>query len=170
MGTDAYLTVAGTYNTTNFGAKTNAITSTKLYLKPKSLSLGEEEWLGAPAITNGVISTSTGGYIDVSGLITKSSGSMTANAKTIAANSKNLVFTLGQEYDAMLVVSDTVADTLNAVGTTSARTTVSSGSILMSAVKGEGVCFGTFYDSTVGGPLQVDKREVLGGASFKTWN
>lgn len=170
MGTDAYLTVAGTYNTTNFGAKTNAITSTKLYLKPKNLSLGEEEWLGAPAITNGVISTSTGGYIDVSSLITKSSGSMTASAKTIAANSTNLIFTLGQEYDAMLVVSDTVADTLSAVGTTSARTTVSSGSILMSAVKGEGVCFGTFYDSTVGGPLQVDKREVLGATGTTTWN
>lgn len=175
MGTDAYLTLAGTYNTTNFGAKTNGITKTRLYLKPKNLSMGEEEWLSsATAIaTDGTISTSVGSYVDVSGIVTKSSGNMTTNAvvlKTSGTSGNNVKFILGQEYDAMLVVSDTVTDTLSAVGETSTRTQVSSGSILMSAVKGEGVCFGTFYDSTVGGPLQVDKREVLGGASFKTWN
>ena len=175
MGTDAYLTLAGTYNTTNFGAKTNGITKTRLYLKPKNLSMGQEEWeSSATAIaSDGTISTSVGSYVDISGIVTKSSGNMTTNGvilKTSGTSGNNIKFILGQEYDAMLVIGDTVADTLTAVGDTYTRTTVSSGSILMSAVKGEGVCFGTFYDSTVGGPLQVDKREVLGATGTTTWN
>ena len=175
MGTDAYLTLAGTYNTTNFGAKTNAITKTRLYLKPKNLSMGQEEWeSSATAIaSDGTISTSVGSYVDVSGIVTKSSGNMTTNGvilKTSGTSGNNIKFILGQEYDAMLIVGDTVANTLSAVGETYTRTQVSSGSILMSAVKGEGVCFGTFYDSTVGGPLQVDKREVLGATGTTTWN
>jgi hypothetical protein len=178
MSTDAYLTFSGAYNPINFGAVTNSVKKVILQIKPKEL--GWEEAGGysttASGNTTGVLSTTAATNFDISSMITKNttSGALTCSnliLKTSGTSGNKIQFTTGQEYNARIVVIDALTETNKYKSqAVDEFTNVSSGSILMSAVKGEGVCFGTFYDSTVGGPLQVDKREVLGATGTATWN
>lgn len=171
VDTTGYLTLSGTYNAVNFGAVTNSIPTVKLQVKTKATAWTAAKIAGA---ANGVIDASKVNEYTITGLITRGSGKFSCSngLLRVSGNSgNNIAFALGTEYDVRIIVYDQLtakASYSNQVVTKDAQ--VNSGKILFSAIKGEGVCFGTFYDSSVGGPLQVNKKEVLGATVISTWN
>ena len=171
VDTAGYLTLSGTYNAVDFGAVTNSIPTVKLQVKSKGTDWTAIKITGA---TNGTIDTSKVNEYTITGLITRESGSFSCSnglLKVSGNSGNNINFALGTEYDARIIVYDQLTSKSSYSSQIVTKDTqVSSGKILFSAVKGEGVCFGTFYDSSVGGPLQVNKKEVLGAAVISTWN
>lgn len=171
VDTAGYLTLSGTYNAVNFGAVTNSIPTVKLQIKTKGIAWTATKIAGA---TNGTIDASKVNEYTITGLITRESGSFSCSNELlkVSGNSgNNINFVLGTEYDARIIVYDQLTSKSSyssQIVTKDAQ--VSSGKILFSAVKGEGVCFGTFYDSEIGGPLQVNKKEVLGSEVISTWD
>lgn len=171
VDTTGYLTLSGTYNAVNFGAVTNSIPTVKLQVKSKGTDWTATKITGA---TNGTIDTSKVNEYTITGLITRGSGSFSCSSgllKVSGNSGNNINFALGTEYDARIIVYDQLTSrTSYSSQIVTKDTQIGSGKILFSAVKGEGVCFGTFYDSSVGGPLQVNKKEVLGAEVISTWN
>lgn len=171
VDTTGYLTLNGTYNAVDFGAVINSIPTIKLQIKTKEISWTATKIAGA---TNGIIDASKVNEYTITGLITRESGSFSCSnglLKVSGNSGNNINFVLGTEYDARIIVYDQLTSKSSyssQIVTKDAQ--VSSGKILFSAVKGEGVCFGTFYDSEIGGPLQVNKKEVLGSEVISTWD
>ena len=156
VSTTAYLTLAGTYNTLNFGAVTNSVTSVKLQIKTKNTPWTATKITGA---TTGVIDTTKINEYTITNLLTTSNGNIACSAKElkVSGTSGNLLqFVLGTEYDARIIVTDQLtAKSSFSSQVVTKDTSITSGKVLFSAVKNGGVCFGGFYNEAVGGALQA---------------
>ena len=130
VGENINLTIAGTYSTTNFGNKTNNIKTVQLRMKVKT-------------------SDNYGDWISILDRVSISGGKITADNITIS----NVTFTLGTEYDVQIRITDELSED-------SESASISDGTVLWSAVKGQGVNFGGLYDPDEGGPLQVNGKQL----------
>lgn len=142
-GTTCVMTAKATFWNQNFGSAANGITGVKVRRKVKSSS----SWSSYVSLTSSQYSVS-GSTVTISNL---------------GLTSSTLSVDLGTEYTFEVVVLDKL-DTSNAI-----QFNVNSGTVLLSAVKGKGVCFGGLYNSTTGGPLQVAGNKVLGFVTEGTW-
>lgn len=171
INTTGYLTLNGTYDTINFGAVTNDVPTIKLQIKTKGTSWTSTKINGA---ANGTINTSKVNEYVITSLVNRGNGNFSCSNKLLkvsGSSGNNINFALGVDYDARIIIYDQLTRKSTYTNQVITKdTAVSSGKILFSAIKGEGVCFGTFYDSSIGGPLQVNKKEVLGATQISTWN
>lgn len=171
MGKSAYLTFNGTYNPLNFGAVTNSIASVVLQVKEKSIAWGT----GSAGASDGNIDKTKVNNYTITSMISKNttSGALSCSnivIKTSGTSGNNLIFEPGTEYDIRIIVKDQLTNKSSySSQAIQATTSISSGNILFSAIKNKGVCFGTFYSGEVGGPLQVNQKEVLGSSVVSTW-
>ena len=138
------MSLTATYWNQKFGsassAKTNAVSSVKYRVKTK----------GASSFGSWVTLT-TSQY-------TISGNSITMNAVTITGTT----FTLGTYYTVEIMITDSLDSTTK-------QFEVSSGTVIFSAVKGKGMCFGGLYNTTTGGPLQLAGNKVLGFSVESSW-
>ena len=143
-GTNIKMSLTATYWNQKFGsassAKTNAISSIKYRVKQK----------GASSFGSWVTLT-TSQY-------TISGNSIRMNAVTITGTT----FTLGTYYTVEIMITDSLDSTTK-------QFEVSSGTVIFSAVKGKGMCFGGLYNTTTGGPLQLAGNKVLGFSVESSW-
>lgn len=133
VGEKLVITLSGKYSNTNFGAKTNSVKSVQLRRKVKNDS-------------------NYGDWIDIKSLIT-----INAENGTFSCNSKELTsqtFILGTEYDIEIKIADELSSDTEPVS-------LNSGKVLLSALKNKGISVGGIYDENLGGPLQLDNKNVI---------
>lgn len=133
VGKKLVITLSGKYSNTNFGAKTNSVKSVQLRRKVKNDS-------------------NYGDWIDIKSLIT-----INAENGTFSCNSKELTsqtFILGTEYDIEIKIADELSSDTEPVS-------LNSGKVLLSALKNKGISIGGIYNEKLGGPLQLDKKNVI---------
>lgn len=133
VGEKLVITLSGKYSNTNFGAKTNSVKSVQLRRKVKNDS-------------------NYGDWIDIKSLIT-----INAENGTFSCNSKELTsqtFILGTEYDIEIKIADELSSDTEPVS-------LNSGKVLLSALKNKGICIGGIYNEKLGGPLQLNKKNVI---------
>lgn len=133
VGEKLVITLSGKYSNTNFGAKTNSVKSVQLRRKVKNDS-------------------NYGDWIDIKSLIT-----INAENGTFSCNSKELTsqtFILGTEYDIEIKIADELSSDTEPVS-------LNSGKVLLSALKNKGISIGGIYNEKLGGPLQLDKKNVI---------
>lgn len=133
VGEKLVITLSGKYSNTNFGAKTNSVKSVQLRRKVKNDS-------------------NYGDWIDIKSLIT-----INAENGTFSCNSKELTsqtFILGTEYDIEIKIADELSSDTEPVS-------LNSGKVLLSALKNKGISIGGIYDENLGGPLQLDNKNVI---------
>lgn len=171
VGKTCLLTLDGTYNNVNFGAKTNTIKKVKMLVKEKKLDWSAETVTGN---TNGILTVGKINEFNITSILTVSSGKITCSNKKILVSGgtgEPIQFVLGVEYEVKLIIADELTNLSSyADQAYSIITPISSGKVLFSAVKGEGVCFGGFYDSATGGVLQTDGISNLKGNLNVTGN
>ena len=162
VSTTAYLTLAGTYNTLNFGAVTNSISSVKLQIKTKNTAWTATKITGA---TTGVIDATKVNEYTITNLLTASNGNIACSAKELKVNGTSgnpLQFVLGTDYDARIIVYDQLTSKSSFSSQVVYKDiSITSGKVLFSAVKNGGVCFGGFYTAAVGGALQVNSNSFF---------
>lgn len=76
---------------------------------------------------------------------------------TFSCDSKEITgqtFTLGTEYDIEVQVKDELSSDTEPVS-------LNSGKVLLSALKNKGISIGGIYNEKLGGPLQLDKKNVI---------
>lgn len=133
VGEKLVITLSGKYSNTNFGAKTNSVKSVQLRRKVKNDS-------------------NYGDWIDIKSLIT-----INAENGTFSCNSKELTsqtFILGTEYDIEIKIADELSSDTEPIS-------LNSGKVLLSALKNTGICVGGIYNENLGGPLQLDNKNVI---------
>ncbi len=133
VGEKLVITLSGKYSNTNFGAKTNSVKSVQLRRKVKNDS-------------------NYGDWIDIKSLIT-----INAENGTFSCNSKELTsqtFILGTEYDIEIKIADELSSDTEPVS-------LNSGKVLLSALKNKGICVGGIYNENLGGPLQLNNKDVM---------
>lgn len=133
VGKKLVITLSGKYSNTNFGAKTNSVKSVQLRRKVKNDS-------------------NYGDWIDIKSLIT-----INAENGTFSCNSKELTsqtFILGTEYDIEIKIADELSSDTEPVS-------LNSGKVLLSALKNKGISIGGIYNEKLGGPLQLDNKNVI---------
>ena len=133
-GTTILIVCNGTYANVNFGTKNNTVKSIKYRRKAKNTSIWSDwsEIISKFAISNGVFQNAS------------------ANELT------GTTWDFGVEYDVQIRVYDELSNSQVT------NFEVNSGQILMSALKGKGVCFGNIYDEQEGGLLQIDGVNIEG--------
>lgn len=139
VGEKLVITLSGKYSNTNFGAKTNSVKSVQLRRKVKNDS-------------------NYGDWIDIKSLIT-----INAENGTFSCNSKELTsqtFILGTEYDIEIKIADELSSDTEPVS-------LNSGKVLLSALKNKGISVGGIYDENLGGPLQLDNKNVINWINSK---
>lgn len=156
VSTTAYLTLAGTYNALNFGAVTNSILSVKLQIKTKNTAWTATKITGA---ATGIIDATKVNEYTITNLLTASNRNIACSAKELkvsGTSGNSLQFVLGTEYDARIIIYDQLTSKSSFSSQVVAKdTSITSGKVLFSAVKNGGVCFGGFYNTAVGGALQL---------------
>nr|DAE92176.1 MAG TPA: protein of unknown function DUF859 [Siphoviridae sp. ctES717] len=133
VGEKLVITLSGKYSNTNFGAKINSVKSVQLRRKVKNDS-------------------NYGDWIDIKSLIT-----INAENGTFSCNSKELTsqtFILGTEYDIEIKIADELSSDTEQVS-------LNSGKVLLSALKNKGISVGGIYDENLGGPLQLNNKDVI---------
>lgn len=133
IGEKLVITLSGKYSNTNFGAKINSVKSVQLRRKVKNDS-------------------NYGDWIDIKSLIT-----INAENGTFSCNSKELTsqtFILGTEYDIEIKIADELSSDTEPVS-------LNSGKLLLSALKNKGICVGGIYNENLGGPLQLNNKDVI---------
>ena len=133
VGETVLISLSGKYANINFGAKTNTVKSIQFRKKSKT-------------------ETEFGSWVEIKQLIT-----INTENGTFSCNSKELTgqtFTLGTEYDIEVQVKDELSSDTEPVS-------LNSGKVLLSALKNTGICVGGIYDENLGGPLQLDKKNVI---------
>lgn len=163
IGTTAVINFHGNFNNIYFGAVTNTIKKILLKIKTKNLSWNSSSINGGTTIDNSKVN-----IYDITSFAGIFGPDFDCKNKTITtANGENVIFPLGKEYDISLVVYDELSN-IEEFNSSSAvqYDSIDSGKVLMSAVKNEGVCFGGFYDSEIGGPLQVGTENQLNVESY----
>ena len=133
VGETVLISLSGKYANINFGAKTNTVKSIQFRKKSKA-------------------ETEFGSWVEIKQLITinTENGTFSCDSKEITGQT----FTLGTEYDIEVQVKDELSSDTEPVS-------LNSGKVLLSALKNTGICVGGIYDENLGGPLQLDKKNVI---------
>lgn len=133
IGETVLISLSGKYANINFGAKTNTVKSIQFRKKSKT-------------------ETEFGSWVEIKQLITinTENGTFSCDSKEITGQT----FTLGTEYDIEVQVKDELSSDIEPVS-------LNSGKVLLSALKNTGICVGGIYDENLGGPLQLDKKNVI---------
>ena len=133
IGETVLISLSGKYANINFGAKTNTVKSIQFRKKSKT-------------------ETEFGSWVEIKQLITinTENGTFSCDSKEITGQT----FTLGTEYDIEVQVKDELSSDTEPVS-------LNSGKVLLSALKNTGICVGGIYDENLGGPLQLDKKNVI---------
>lgn len=133
VGETVLISLSGKYANINFGAKTNTVKSIQFRKKSKT-------------------ETEFGSWVEIKQLITinTENGTFSCDSKEITGQT----FTLGTEYDIEVQVKDELSSDTEPVS-------LNSGKVLLSALKNTGICVGGIYDENLGGPLQLDNKDVI---------
>lgn len=133
VGETVLISLSGKYANINFGAKTNTVKSIQFRKKSKT-------------------ETEFGSWVEIKQLVTinTENGTFSCESKEITGQT----FTLGTEYDIEVQVKDELSSDTEPVS-------LNSGKVLLSALKNKGISVGGIYDENLGGPLQLDKKNVI---------
>lgn len=133
VGETVLISLSGKYANINFGAKTNTVKSIQYRKKSKT-------------------ETEFEGWVEIKQLVTinTENGTFNCDSKEITGQT----FTLGTEYDIEVRVKDELSSDTEPVS-------LNSGKVLLSALKNKGISVGGIYNETVGGPLQLDNKNVI---------
>lgn len=133
VGETVLISLSGKYANINFGAKTNTVKSIQFRKKSKTETEFES-------------------WVEIKQLVTinTENGTFSCDSKEITGQT----FTLGTEYDIEVQVKDELSSDTEPVS-------LNSGKVLLSALKNKGICVGGIYNETVGGPLQLDNKNVI---------
>ena len=139
VGETVLISLSGKYANINFGAKTNTVKSIQFREKSKT-------------------ETEFGSWVEIKQLVTinTENGTFSCDSKEITGQT----FTLGTEYDIEVQVKDELSSDTEPVS-------LNSGKVLLSALKNTGICVGGIYDENLGGPLQLDKKDVVNWINSK---
>lgn len=133
VGETVLISLSGKYANINFGAKTNTVKSIQFREKSKT-------------------ETEFGSWVEIKQLVTinTENGTFSCDSKEITGQT----FTLGTEYDIEVQVKDELSSDTESVS-------LNSGKVLLSALKNKGISIGGIYDENLGGPLQLDNKNVI---------
>lgn len=133
VGETVLISLSGKYANINFGAKTNTVKSIQFRKKSKT-------------------ETEFGSWVEIKQLVTinTENGTFSCDSKEITGQT----FTLGTEYDIEVQVKDELSSDTEPVS-------LNSGKVLLSALKNKGISVGGIYDENLGGPLQLDNKNVI---------
>lgn len=133
VGETVLISLSGKYANINFGAKTNTVKSIQFRKKSKT-------------------DTEFGSWVEIKQLVTidTENGTFSCASKEITGQT----FTLGTEYDIEVQVKDELSSDTEPVS-------LNSGKVLLSALKNKGICIGGIYNEKLGGPLQLNKKNVI---------
>lgn len=133
VGETVLISLSGKYANINFGAKANTVKSIQLRKKSKT-------------------ETEFGSWAEIKQLVTinTENGTFSCDSKEITGQT----FTLGTEYDIEVQVKDELSSDTEPVS-------LNSGKVLLSALKNKGISIGGIYNEKLGGPLQLDKKNVI---------
>lgn len=132
-GETVLISLSGKYANINFGAKTNTVKSIQFRKKSKTETEFES-------------------WVEIKQLVTinTENGTFSCDSKEITGQT----FTLGTEYDIEVQVKDELSSDTEPVS-------LNSGKVLLSALKNKGISIGGIYNEKLGGPLQLDKKNVI---------
>lgn len=133
VGETVLISLSGKYANINFGAKTNTVKSIQFRKKSKT-------------------ETEFGSWVEIKQLVTinTENGTFSCESKKITGQT----FTLGTEYDIEVQVKDELSSDTEPVS-------LNSGKVLLSALKNKGICVGGIYNENLGGPLQLNNKDVI---------
>lgn len=133
VGKTVLISLSGKYANINFGAKTNTVKSIQFRKKSKTETEFES-------------------WVEIKQLVTinTENGTFSCDSKEITGQT----FTLGTEYDIEVQVKDELSSDTEPVS-------LNSGKVLLSALKNKGISIGGIYNEKLGGPLQLDKKNVI---------
>lgn len=133
VGETVLISLSGKYANINFGAKTNTVKSIQLRKKSKT-------------------ETEFGSWVEIKQLVTinTENGTFSCDSKEITGQT----FTLGTEYDIEVQVKDELSSDTEPIS-------LNSGKVLLSALKNKGISVGGIYNEKLGGPLQLDNKNVI---------
>lgn len=133
VGKTVLISLSGKYANINFGAKPNTVKSIQFRKKSKT----ENEF---------------GSWVEIKQLVTinTENGTFSCDSKEITGQT----FTLGTEYDIEVQVKDELSSDTEPVS-------LNSGKVLLSALKNKGISIGGIYNEKLGGPLQLDNKNVI---------
>lgn len=133
VGETVLISLSGKYANINFGAKANTVKSIQFRKKSKT----ENEF---------------GSWVEIKQLVTinTENGTFSCDSKEITGQT----FTLGTEYDIEVQVKDELSSDTEPVS-------LNSGKVLLSALKNKGISIGEIYNEKLGGPLQLDNKNVI---------
>lgn len=133
VGETVLISLSGKYANIDFGAKSNTVKSIQLRKKSKT-------------------ETEFGNWVEIKQLVTinTENGTFICDSKEITGQT----FTLGTEYDIEVQVKDELSSDTEPVS-------LNSGKVLLSALKNKGISVGGIYDENLGGPLQLDNKDVI---------
>lgn len=139
VGETVLISLSGKYANINFGAKTNTVKSIQFRKKSKT-------------------ETEFGSWVEIKQLVTinTENGTFSCDSKEITGQT----FILGVEYDIEVQVKDELSSDTEPVS-------LNSGKVLLSALKNKGISVGGIYDENLGGPLQLDKKNVINWINSK---
>ena len=139
VGETVLISLSGKYANINFGAKTNTVKSIQFRKKSKT-------------------ETEFGSWVEIKQLVTinTENGTFSCDSKEITGQT----FTLGTEYDIEVQVKDELSSDTEPVS-------LNSGKVLLSALKNKGISVGGIYDENLGGPLQLDNKNVINWINSK---
>lgn len=133
VGKTVLISLSGKYANINFGAKANTVKSIQFRKKSKT-------------------DTEFGSWVEIKQLVTinTENGTFSCDSKEITGQT----FTLGTEYDIEVQVKDELSSDTEPIS-------LNSGKVLLSALKNTGICVGGIYNENLGGPLQLDNKNVI---------
>lgn len=139
VGETVLISLSGKYANINFGAKANTVKSIQFRKKSKT-------------------DTEFGSWVEIKQLVTidTENGTFSCASKEITGQT----FTLGTEYDIEVQVKDELSSDTEPVS-------LNSGKVLLSALKNKGISVGGIYDENLGGPLQLDNKNVINWINSK---
>jgi hypothetical protein len=139
VGETVLISLFGKYANINFGAKANTVKSIQFRKKSKT-------------------DTEFGSWVEIKQLVTidTENGTFSCASKEITGQT----FTLGTEYDIEVQVKDELSSDTEPVS-------LNSGKVLLSALKNKGISVGGIYDENLGGPLQLDNKNVINWINSK---
>lgn len=133
VGETVLISLSGKYANINFGAKPNTVKSIQFRKKSKT-------------------ETEFSSWAEIKQLVTinTENGTFSCDSKEITGQT----FTLGTEYDIEVQVKDELSSDTEPVS-------LNSGKVLLSALKNKGICVGGIYNENLGGPLQLNNKDVI---------
>ena len=139
VGETVLISLFGKYANINFGAKANTVKSIQFRKKSKT-ETEFESWVEIKQFVT----------------INTENGTFSCDSKEITGQT----FTLGTEYDIEVQVKDELSSDTEPVS-------LNSGKVLLSALKNKGISVGGIYDENLGGPLQLDNKNVINWINSK---